>query len=71
MAKLFGTDGVRGVANQELTPDLAFSLGYAGALVLTGDESSQADLVIGADTRVSSGMLGSALIAGLHLPVPT
>lgn len=65
MAKLFGTDGVRGVANQELTPDLAFSLGYAGALVLTGTSHHKPTFVIGADTRVSSGMLGSALIAGI------
>ncbi len=65
MAKLFGTDGVRGVANQELTPDLAFSLGFAGALVLTEETHHKPTFIVGADTRISCGMLASALIAGI------
>ncbi len=65
MEKLFGTDGVRGVANRELPPDLAFSLGFAGALVLTEETHHKPTFIVGADTRISCGMLGSALIAGI------
>jgi phosphoglucosamine mutase len=65
MSSLFGTDGVRGVANQDLTPDLAFSIGLAGALVLTEETHHKPTFVVGADTRISCGMLGSALIAGI------
>ena len=64
MPRLFGTDGVRGIANQELTPELAFRLGRAGAYVLASD-SLGARLVIGKDTRISSDMLEAALISGV------
>lgn len=62
MGELFGTDGVRGVANKELTPELAFSLGRAGAHVLCNGKGK---IVIGRDTRVSGDMLEAALIAGI------
>ncbi len=62
--KLFGTDGVRGIANEALTPELAFSLGQAaGRYLLT--ESLPMSAVIGRDTRRSGPMLGAALAAGL------
>ncbi|ABZ84097.1 phosphoglucosamine mutase [Heliomicrobium modesticaldum Ice1] len=64
MGKLFGTDGVRGVANSELTPELAFKLGRAGAYVLS-KEAPQPRIVIGKDTRISGDMLEAALIAGI------
>ena len=64
MARLFGTDGVRGVANSELTPELAFHLGKAGAHVLR-KENKRPVVVIGKDTRVSGDMLESALTAGI------
>ena len=64
MARLFGTDGVRGVANTELTPELAMALGKAGACVLA--ESKKRPLIlIAKDTRISGDMLESALAAGL------
>lgn len=64
--KLFGTDGVRGVANDFLTADLAFKLGKAGVQVLTERQSTQkVKVVIGKDTRISSDMLEGALIAGI------
>ncbi|HZK29263.1 MAG TPA: phosphoglucosamine mutase, partial [Clostridia bacterium] len=65
MTRLFGTDGVRGVANRDLSPELAFALGLAGARVLTEETHHKPTFVVGADTRVSCGMLGSALIAGI------
>jgi len=64
MARLFGTDGVRGVANRELTSDLAFRLGQAGAHVLS-QEHPHPRIVIGKDTRISGDMLEAALIAGI------
>ncbi|HBV85246.1 MAG TPA: phosphoglucosamine mutase [Desulfosporosinus sp.] len=64
MGRLFGTDGVRGVANSQLTPDLAFRLGQAGAYVLS-KEHPHPRIVIGKDTRISGDMLESALIAGI------
>lgn len=64
MGKLFGTDGVRGVANQELTPDLAFKLGRAGAFVLA-KEHRRPKILIGKDTRLSGDMLEHALAAGI------
>ncbi|MBR5315388.1 MAG: phosphoglucosamine mutase [Firmicutes bacterium] len=64
MGRLFGTDGVRGVANSELTPELAFHLGKAGAHVLSKDNERPV-VVIGKDTRVSGDMLESALTAGI------
>ena len=64
MRKYFGTDGVRGVANTELTCDLAYKLGRAGGYVLAqGDNSVK--VIVGKDTRISGDMLESALIAGL------
>ena len=65
MGKLFGTDGVRGVANSELTPEMAFNLGKAGAYVLTKEEDERPTVVIGMDTRVSGDMLQDALSAGI------
>lgn len=64
MGKYFGTDGVRGVANAELTPELAFKLGRIGGYVLT-KHIEKPRVVIGRDTRISGEMLESALIAGL------
>ncbi|PTM53343.1 phosphoglucosamine mutase [Desmospora activa] len=66
MGKYFGTDGVRGVANRELTPELAYRLGRAGAFVLTGDTNGDKPrILVGRDTRLSGEMLESALIAGM------
>lgn len=64
MGRLFGTDGVRGIANKELTPELAFKLGKAGAYVLK-KENERPVVIIGKDTRVSGDMLESALTAGI------
>ncbi|WP_066059152.1 phosphoglucosamine mutase [Robertmurraya korlensis] len=64
MGKYFGTDGVRGVANSELTPELAFKLGRFGGYVLTKDKE-RPKVIIGRDTRVSGHMLEGALVAGL------
>ena len=65
MARLFGTDGVRGVANTELTPMLAMQLGAAGAYVLTEEHSYRPTIMVGCDTRVSGDMLANALMAGI------
>lgn len=62
---LFGTDGVRGIANQELTADLAFRIGYAAAVVLRSEINRRPRLLIGLDTRVSGTMLEAALTAGM------
>ncbi len=64
MARLFGTDGVRGVANEELTPLLAMQLGQAGAYVLTKERDHKPTIMVGCDTRISGGMLANALMAG-------
>ena len=64
MGRLFGTDGVRGIANKELTPELAFNLGKAGTFVLK-KENARPINVIGKDTRVSGDMLENALTAGI------
>ncbi|RNC29174.1 MAG: Phosphoglucosamine mutase [Candidatus Dichloromethanomonas elyunquensis] len=64
MTRLFGTDGVRGEANKELTPELAFQLGKAGAYIL-GQSQRKAKIVIGKDTRISGDMLEAALTAGI------
>ncbi|MGI8425392.1 MAG: phosphoglucosamine mutase [Actinomycetota bacterium] len=64
MSKLFGTDGVRGIANTELTPELALALGRAAAQVLGGG-ASRPRVMVGRDTRASGDMLASALAAGL------
>ena len=67
MGKYFGTDGVRGEANVELTPELAFKLGRCGGYVLSQHESAdkRPRVLVGRDTRISGQMLESALIAGL------
>lgn len=67
MGKYFGTDGVRGVANQELTPELAYRIGRCGGYVLTRGEAAgeRPTVIIGRDTRVSGPMLEAALVAGL------
>lgn len=67
MGKYFGTDGVRGIANQELTPELAFKLGRCGGYVLSQHEGEdrRPRVLVGRDTRISGQMLESALIAGL------
>ncbi|MBN8211001.1 phosphoglucosamine mutase [Bacillus sp. NTK071] len=64
MGKYFGTDGVRGIANTELTPELAFKLGRLGGYVLT-KETEKPKILIGRDTRISGYMLEGALVAGL------
>ena len=65
MARLFGTDGVRGVANEELTPLLAMQLGQAGATVLTKENAHHPTIMVGCDTRISGDMLANALMAGI------
>lgn len=65
MTKYFGTDGVRGVANKELTPELAFKLGRIGGHVLTKESEGKPQILVGRDTRISGHMLENALIAGL------
>ena len=65
MGRLFGTDGARGVANVELTPNLAMNIGRAAAMVLTSKEVEQPTFIIGKDTRLSGDMLEGALVAGL------
>jgi phosphoglucosamine mutase len=66
MKKLFGTDGVRGIANTTLTPELAFSLGRTGSYVLTRDNKSKNNhIIIGRDTRQSGDMLSAAISAGI------
>lgn len=65
MGKLFGTDGIRGVVGENLTVDLAFRTGKAIAAVLKEEKGSKPLVTIGKDTRISSDMLESALIAGI------
>lgn len=65
MGRLFGTDGVRGVANSELTPELAFNLGKAGAYVLGKNAEKKPVFLIGMDTRISGDMLENAISAGI------
>ena len=65
MGRMFGTDGVRGVANTELTGELAFRLGKAGAYVLTKEKKNAPRILVGLDTRISGDMLESALVAGI------
>ena len=69
MGKLFGTDGVRGVANKELTAELAYKLGRAAAYYLSRDRKEKGKkplFLIGKDTRVSGDMLEAALAAGIN-----
>ena len=65
MSRLFGTDGVRGIANEELTPQLAMQLGQAGAYVLSKEKEHKPTIMVGCDTRISGGMLASALMSGI------
>lgn len=65
MGRLFGTDGVRGIANSELTIELAMKLGQAGAYVLTKEKEHKPTIIVGCDTRISGGMLANALMAGI------
>jgi phosphoglucosamine mutase len=65
MGRLFGTDGVRGIANLELTAELAYKLGQAGAYVLTAETKHTPKIIVGMDTRISGDMLESALVAGI------
>ena len=64
MGRLFGTDGVRGIANEELTPLLAMQIGQAGACVLTKEKAHNPTIMVGCDTRISGDMLANALMAG-------
>ncbi|MBT9139953.1 MAG: Phosphoglucosamine mutase [Dehalococcoidia bacterium] len=65
MGKLFGTDGIRGVANRELTPEMAFKIGRSGAYLLSQKRNGKNAVFVARDTRVSGPMLECALIAGL------
>lgn len=65
MGKLFGTDGVRGIANKDLTPDLAYKLGRVGGYFLTRGKA-RPKMVVGMDTRISGDMLEGALSSGLN-----
>lgn len=66
MGTLFGTDGVRGIANVELTPELAYRLGRAGSYVLSRHEpEGRPRILVGKDTRISGDMLEAALLAGI------
>ena len=65
MGRMFGTDGVRGVAGTELTIELAMKLGQAGAYVLTKEKEHKPTIIVGCDTRISGGMLANALMAGI------
>jgi phosphoglucosamine mutase len=64
MGKYFGTDGVRGVANRDLTPELAYRIGRCGGVVLAG-KTARPKVLIGRDTRISGALLENALVAGL------
>lgn len=63
MGKLFGTDGIRGIANEDLTPELAFKVGRAGAYVLS--KGKKGKILVGKDTRKSGDMLEAAITAGI------
>ena len=65
MGRLFGTDGVRGIANEELTCERAMQIGRAAAEVLSSGRRYYPTVLVGMDTRISSEMLASALTAGL------
>ncbi len=65
MGRLFGTDGIRGIANKDLTCELATQLGRAAAQVLTNKSNRHPKVLIGKDTRLSSDMLENAMAAGL------
>ena len=63
--RLFGTDGVRGVANADLTPELTFAVGRAGAAVIARNAPADRAIVVGRDTRMSGPMLEAAIVAGI------
>lgn len=65
MGKLFGTDGIRGVANEKITPELAFKLGQSCAIRLQKLFNKKVKICIGKDTRISGDMLENALAAGI------
>ncbi len=65
MGKLFGTDGVRGIANSELTAELSFRIGQAGAIVLSARSGHRPVILVGMDTRISGHMIECALISGI------
>ncbi len=64
MGRLFGTDGIRGVAGEELTPELCLNVGRAAALTLTGELNHKPKILIGKDTRISGDMIETALASG-------
>ena len=67
MARMFGTDGVRGIANEELTPLLAMQLGQAGAYVLTKENEHKPTIMVGCDTRISGDIfLTPRPVSSLH-----
>ena len=66
MGKYFGTDGVRGIANDELTPHLAYKIGRAGAFVLeehSNNKNTRTRVIIGTDTRISKDLLSASIAA--------
>ncbi|HEV2262362.1 MAG TPA: phosphoglucosamine mutase [Candidatus Rubrimentiphilum sp.] len=63
--RLFGTDGIRGVANRDLTPELAFAVGRAGATVLASESERHRPVIVGRDTRLSGTMLEAAIVSGI------
>ena len=65
MGRMFGTDGVRGIANDELSVSLALKLGQAGAYALTAGTGKKPTIIVGCDTRISGDMLANALMAGI------
>ena len=66
MGRLFGTDGVRGIANsKELDAQMAYNLGRAGSFVLSKENNHKSVILVGKDTRASGDMLEAALIAGI------
>ena len=64
MSRMFGTDGVRGIANTELTSEIAYGLGRAGAYVLT-EGTHKPKILVAKDTRISGDMLEAALVSGI------
>ena len=65
MRAFFGTDGIRGVANDDLTPELAFAIGRAGATALAHESERHRPVIVGRDTRLSGTMLEAAIVAGI------
>jgi phosphoglucosamine mutase len=63
--RLFGTDGIRGIANADLRPELAFKIGRAGAAIIAQRHAAERPILVGRDTRVSGSMLEAAIVAGI------